>query len=169
VPPPYVVAPQPPPEKPRQLICFSGRPFECASVILLEVGARVGGGGRSVSSAAAGLLIHDGMNAYGGTAGVAGISGGNARDEANLWFAARYRRYLGGWGLAGDVSAGYAGGPAFEAAIGWADVIALTAGVNRFALRDGGQDTVAALGLRVGSIVIGGLFYVSALVFTSAR
>jgi hypothetical protein len=137
-------------------------------VLLLEVGVR-GGASRAVSSADAGLLIHDGMNAYGATVGVLGIDGGNARDEANLWFAARYRRYLGSWGFAGDVSAGYAGGPALDVAIGWADVVALTAGINRYALKEGGHETAATVGLRVGSIIIGGLFYVTALVFTSAR
>lgn len=160
----------PPPEKAeRHALCFAGRPFECASVLLLEVGARIGSSGRSVASADVGLLIHDGLNAYGATIGVAGISGGNAKDDANLWYAARYRRYLGRWGLAGDVSVGYAGGPALEVAFGWSDVVALTAGVNRYDLKEGGHDTTATLGLRLGSIVIGGLFYLTALVFASAR
>jgi hypothetical protein len=62
-----------------------------------------------------------------------------------------------------------AGSFAAAVAIGWADVVALTAGVNRYALKDGGHDTLASVGLRVGSVVIGGLFYVTALVFASAR
>ncbi|HEY5450852.1 MAG TPA: hypothetical protein VIQ54_18990 [Polyangia bacterium] len=164
-PPPNVVAPQQPQNPARHTLCFSGRPFECASVLLLEVGGRAGHG--AVGSADAGLLIHDGLNAYGATAGVVGISG--AKDDANLWFAARYRRYLGTWGVAGDVSAGYAGGPALEVALGWGDVVALTAGINRYELKAGGHDVVAGVGLRVGSIVIGGLFYLIAVVSTSAR
>jgi hypothetical protein len=122
-----------------------------------------------VTSADVGLLIHDGLNAYGATIGVAGIDGGNAKDEANLWYAARYRRYFGRWGLAGDVSAGFAGGPALEVAFGWSDVVALTAGVNRYELKEGGHDTLASVGLRIGSVPIGGLFYLTALVFTSVR
>jgi hypothetical protein len=137
-------------------------------VLLLEVGAR-GGVNRSVASADLGLLIHDGLNAYGATIGFLGISGGNAKEEASLWYAARYRRYFGRWGLAGDVSAGFAGGPALDVAVGWADVVALTAGVNRYELKTGGHETAATVGLRVGSIIIGGLFYVTALVFTSVR
>jgi hypothetical protein len=34
----------------------------------------------------------------------------------------------------------------------------LTAGVNRYELKDGGHDMVAGVGLRVGSVLIGGLF-----------
>ena len=71
--------------------------------------------------------------------------------------------------MAGDVSAGYAGGPALEVALGWGDVVALTAGINRYELKAGGHDVVAGVGLRVGSIVIGGLFYLIAVVSTSAR
>jgi hypothetical protein len=137
-------------------------------VLLLEVGVR-GGRGGAVASANTGLLIHDGLNAYGATFGVAGIDGGNAKDGASLWVAARYRRYFGDWGLAGDVSAGYAGGPALEVAFGWSDVLALTAGINRYELKDGGHDSIATAGLRVGSVPIGGLFYLTALVFASAR
>jgi len=168
-PPPSVVAPQPPPETPEHTLCFSGRPFECASVLLLEVGARIGDGNRAVTSADVGLLIHHGLNAYGGTIGVSGISGGNAKDEANLWFAARYRRYFGRSRLAGDVSVGFAGGPALDIAFGWADAVALTAGVNVYELKDGSHDAVASIGLRLGSVIIGGLLYVTALVFASAR
>ncbi len=124
---------------------------------------------RAVTSADAGLLIHDGYNAYGATVGVLGVDGGSAKDEASLWLAARYRRYLGDWGLAADVSAGYAGGPAFDVAIGWGDVVALTAGINGYALKDGAPEMAATAGFRVGAVIIGGLFYVSALVFTSAR
>ena len=54
-------------------------------------------------------------------------------------------------------------------AFGWSEDVAVTAGVNRYELKEGGHDTVASVGLRVGSMVIGGLFYVTALVFTSAR
>jgi hypothetical protein len=164
-PPPADATRQPPPAPPEHTLCFAGRPFKCASVLLLEVGAR-GGPGGAVTSADAGLLIHNGLNAYGATFGVAGIDGGNAKDEANLWFAARYRRYLGGWGLAGDVSAGYAGGPALEVALGWYDAVALTAGVNGYELKDGGRDMVAGVGLRLGSVVIGGLFYLIAVAYS---
>jgi hypothetical protein len=73
------------------------------------------------------------------------------------------------WGLAGDVSAGYAGGPALELAIGWADVLALTAGLNRYELDGGGDDMVAGVGLRIGAVTIGGIFYLTALAATSAR
>jgi len=45
----------------------------------------------------------------------------------------------------------------------------LTAGINRYELKAGGHDVVAGVGLRVGSIVIGGVFYLIAVVSTSAR
>lgn len=122
-----------------------------------------------MASANVGLLIHNGMDAYGATIGVLGISGGNAQEDARLWYAARYRRYLGRWGFAGDVSVGFAGGPTAELAIGFADAIALTAGINRYELEDGGHDTVASVGVRVGAVTIGGLFYLTAVVATSAR
>ena len=165
--PPPAVAPQPPPKKPdRHLVCFAGRPFKCASVFLLELGAR-GDGSRSIASANIGLLIHDGLDAYGGIIGVAGIS--DAKADASPWLAGRYRRYFGRWGFAGDVSVGYAGGPALEVAIGWADVVALTAGVNRYELEDGSHDVFVGAGIRVGSVTIGGLFYLAAHMFAGAR
>lgn len=48
----------------------------------------------------------------------------------------------------------FAGGPAAEVAIGWADVFAITAGVNRYELEAGGRDTVASVGLRIGAVTI---------------
>jgi len=91
----------------------------------------------------------------------------DANEDVTVWVAGRYRRYFGRWGFAGDLSLGYAGGPAFEVAFGWADVVALTAGVNSYELEQGGHDTVATVGVRFGSVTIGGLFYVTALIATS--
>ena len=165
--------PQPPPAKPEHdLICFAGRPFKCSSVLLLELGGRAGTRKRSVATADVGLLIQDGSNAYGATIGVLGISGDReemtkGKEEAHLWYAARYRRYFWSWGLAADVSVGFAGGPALEVAIGWSDVIALTAGVNGYELEDGSRDTFASVGVRVGSVTIGGLLYLTFLAFAS--
>lgn len=163
-----VAAPQPAPDEPQHLLCFFGRPYECSSLLLLEVGIR-GGSGIAVIDADVGLLIQNGLDAYGATIGVVGFDGPNTKDGASPWFAARYRRYFGTWGLAGDVSAGYADGPMLEVAIGWADVIALTAGMNRVELATGGDKLAAGVGLRIGSVTIGGLFYLTAIAATSSR
>jgi hypothetical protein len=165
--PPPTYAP-PPPQPKQDLLCFAGRPHECASVLLLELGVRGGSGGAAVSYADVGLLLHDDLNAYGATIGVLGIEP-DAAASAHVWYAARYRRYLGTWGMAADVSVGYAGGPALEVALGWSDVLAVTAGVNRYELENGDQDVVATAGIRAGSVLVGGALYVTVLVFGSAR
>ena len=117
-----------------------------------------------MANANVGLLIQNGADALGATVGVVGISGASAKEGARVLYAARYRRYVGSWGLAGDVQLGFAGGPTAEVAFGWGDLVAVTAGVNRYELEDGGHDILAGVGLRVGSVAIGGLFYLTALV-----
>ena len=72
-------------------------------------------------------------------------------------------------GVAGDIQLGYAGGPTLEAAIGIADVIALTAGINRYEVEGGGHDMVAGVGVRFGSVAIGSLFYLTALALSGGR
>jgi hypothetical protein len=170
-PPPSAPLPAPPPverEPPRHAICFGGRPYECASVLLLELGAR-SDTKQTVLSADLGLLIHDGLDAYGATIGVLGVTETDAEQSASLWYAGRYRRYLGTWGMAADVSIGYADGVALEVAIGWYDVVAITAGLNGYDRADGSHDLVPGVGLRFGSVLVGGSLYVSALVATGAR
>ena len=168
--PPQVMATPPPPKKApeRHLICFAGRPFECSSVILLELGAK-GNKTRTATTADVGLLIQDGLNAYGATVGVLGVEGGHEKEDASVWYAARYRRYLGTWGVATDVSVGFADGPVLEVAIGWLDVIAITGGANRYEREDGGHDWVVGAGVRIGSVAIGGLIYLAAAAAGGAR
>jgi hypothetical protein len=159
--------PQPPPrEQPQHVICFFGRPHECASVFLLELGAR-GNSDLSVTTGDIGLVIHDGLNAYGGTIGLVGITDASA--ETSVLYAARYRRYLGTWGIAGDVSVGYADGPALEVSIGWGDVIAVTAGINGYERDDGGHNLIGTAGFRIGAVAIGTLLYATAVVATGSR
>jgi hypothetical protein len=131
---------------------------------LAELGAR-GAPDIAVTTGDVGLLIHDGSNAYGGTVGFVAITDA----EISMMFAARYRRYLGSWGMAADVAVGYGGGAMLEVALGWGDVVAVTAGVNQYQLEDGDQQVVATAGLRIGSVTIGGLFYAAALVATANR
>ena len=162
-PQPYPPQAAPPPKKkePEHLVCFAGRPFECSSTMLVEIGVK-GDKVKTVTSVDVGLLVHDGYNAYGATAGYLGVEGGHEKGDGSVWYAARYRRYLGKWGFAADVSVGYADGYAFEVALGWLDVIALTAGANRYEREDSGHDWVLGAGFRIGSVTIGGLIYLAA-------
>jgi hypothetical protein len=156
-----------PGEPERHLLCFAGRPLDCASVLLLEFGYRTDGL-RSVTTGDFGLMIHSGYDALGATVGFVSVS--EAKADAVLVYAARYRRYIGRWGVAGDVSIGVSGdGLATEVALGWADVLAITAGANTFERDDGGRETIFTTGIRVGSVPIGGLFYATALILGSAR
>jgi hypothetical protein len=178
-PPQPTYAPQPPPPPPpqresgpRHLVCFAGRPIDCASVLLLEIGYRVDDKQRSVVTADFGLLVHAGYDAFGATIGV--ISTSDAMEESVPLYAARYRRYLGRWGVATDVSVGYGGGEfAGELALGFADVLAITAGANSIEREDGRGEVLFTSGIRIGSVAIGGLFYAaiygSAIAATGAR
>ncbi len=139
-------------------MCFAGRPIECASTFLFEIGYR-SDSRHSVVTGDIGLLVHSGHDAFGVTLGIVGVSDDNT-DGFGL-VSGRYRRYLGGWGVAADFSLGFGhGGVAGEVALGWADVLAVTAGVNSIVLEESNtRDLIFTTGIRLGSVAIGGLFY----------
>jgi hypothetical protein len=169
--PPPQYEPPPPPPPPRKTehhaLCFAGRPFECASVLLVELGYRANSH-HSVVTGDFGLLIHSGYDAFGVTIGLVGVSD-DARGGFGV-YAGRYRRYLGKWGVATDLSVGYGGGGLIgEVAFGWADVLAITAGAQSIELEDGRRDVIFTTGFRLGSVALGGILYVAALVGTAGR
>jgi hypothetical protein len=45
-------------------------------------------------------------------------------------------------------------------------VLAVTAGANSFALDDGSRDVIFTTGIRVGSVTIGGLLYLTAVAYS---
>jgi hypothetical protein len=170
-PPQYVRAEAPPPparKRARHWMCFAGRPIECASTLLLELGYR-SDSRHSVVTGSFGLLVHSGHDAFGATLGIVGVSDDNT-DGFSL-VSGRYRRYLGGWGVAADFSLGFGnGGVAGEVALGWADVLAVTAGVNSIVLENSNtRDLIFTTGIRLGSVGIGGVLYATLLAATSAR
>ncbi len=152
-----VAQPAPPPRAPRRhynMICFEGRPYECGSVIVLEIAGRWG----SVDAWTidAGLLINAGPYALGATfGGIAYDTEGNPTGEGSAMYKARFRRYLGDDGFAIDLGLGYGDRvETAEVALGIRDLIAVTASAQTVR-DDPDRDYGMNVGVRIGAETIG--------------
>ena len=167
-PPPVIVTRPagPPPPKP---ICIEGRPLRCQTVFILEAGARFGTA--TTSTFDIGLLVNHGHNAYGATIGALGYEEASPFDPEMKQlkmvpaYKARYRRYLGNDGAAVDLGIGGGGryGASAEVALGFRDIIAVTAGANTFP-QDNDRAVAGNVGVRIGTEGLLFLVYVVASV-----
>ncbi len=146
----------PPAPKPHKTVCTQGQPERCDSVFLLEAGYR-GGTARTLTFDVGVLVHHGSRNAFGVTIGYLGfertVSAPTPYTDINFLgaYKARYRRYLGGEGAAFDLGIGGGRyGASGELAIGYRDIIAVSAGVNSVPTRDG-NDVAANVGVRLGA------------------
>jgi len=161
-----VAQPEQPPPKHYNLICFEGTPYDCGSVVLLEIAGRWGSA--DAWTIDAGLLINAGPYALGATfGGLAYDTEGNPTGEGSAMYKARFRRYLGDDGFAVDLGLGYGDHvETAELAIGIRDLIAVTAGAQTVR-NDPDRDYGMNVGVRIGAETIG--FLVEVVLHAAAR
>ena len=138
-------------------------------MFVFEVGYR---GGTSVTATFdVGVLVSQGRrNAWGFTVGYLASEKQYADTntsylDARGAYKARYRRYVGDGGFALDVGAGGGKyGASGELALGYRDIIAISAGVNTFATDNGDTDAAANVGVRLGTTgILAALYGLAAL------
>jgi hypothetical protein len=140
---------EPPPVAPQPMksICLEGRPT-CMTTFLLEGSGR--GGNATVGVLDLGLLVTHDHDAFGATIGWMSFRRGAAIATSSA-YKARYRRYLGEDGFAVDLGVGGGHyGVSGEVAIGYRDIIALTAGVETLPHELGARGG-AGIGIRLGT------------------